>query len=76
MNDYERLEKLIGKEFDSEEVMSCMYDFNEMIIISKRNITSNIEGYGECKLYEAYYDADDALINEIWVDKNNIIVKA
>ena len=53
-----------------------MYDFNEMIIISKRNITSNIEGYGEYKLYEAYYDTDDALVNEIWVDKNNIIVKA
>ncbi len=76
MNDYERLKKLIGKEFDPEEIMSCMYDFNEMIIISKRNITSNIEGYGEYKLYEAYYDTDDALVNEIWVDKNNIIVKA
>ena len=76
MNDYERLKKLIGKEFDPEEIMSCMYDFNEMIIISKRNITSNIEGYGEYKLYEAYYDTDDDLVNEIWVDKNNIIVKA
>lgn len=76
MNDYDRLEKLIGKEFEPEEVMSCMYDFNEMIIISKRNITSNIEGYGECKLYEVYYDTNDALINEIWVDENNIIVKA
>ena len=40
MNDYERLKKLIGKEFDPEEIMSCMYDFNEMIIISKRNITN------------------------------------
>ena len=76
MNDYERLEKLIGKEFDPEEVMSCMYDFNEMIIISKRNTTNNIGEYGECKLYEVYYDTDDALINEIWVDENNIIVKA
>ena len=76
MNDYERLEKLIGKEFDPEEVMSCMYDFNEMIILSKRNITSNIGEYGECKLYEVYYDTNDSLINEIWVDENNIIVKA
>ena len=38
MNDYEKLGKLIGKEFDPEEVMSCMCDFDEMVIISKRNI--------------------------------------
>lgn len=75
MKDLERLQTLIGKEFDTDDIICEMIDEDEQVIVSKiEGYTSNFEEHGECQLYNVYYDYEDAIIYEVWVDYNNIII--
>lgn len=75
-SDLQRLQSLECEEFNVDDIMSEMLDSEEMVIINKiTGHTSHFEGHGECQLYNAYYDAFNSPIYNIWVDDNNIIVE-
>lgn len=71
------LSKLIGEEFNEDEIICCFEDTEENIIVSKvEGKKTNVEGYGICQLYEVYVDSKSSVsffIFFIYVDDNNII---
>ena len=72
---FEEMEKLIGCEFDENEIIYCFEDTEENIIVSKvEGYTSNFDGHGVCQLWNAYEDKVGSEIFSIWVDDENIIV--
>ena len=74
MNDFERLQTLIGREFNIDNIISEMLDQEYEIVINKvEGYTSNIEGSGKCQLYNVYYNDSEATIYDVWIDCNNII---
>lgn len=77
MSDFERLKELKGREFNYDNIYCCFLDEEQelnLIINEIRHHTTNIEGYGQCQIYNAYYDSIDSSIYSIYVDSNNIIV--
>lgn len=64
MNDMERLESLVGKEFDYVEVNCCFIDEEEEVIITEYNDN-----------YLAYYNTECSEEYEIVIDSNNIITE-
>lgn len=76
--DMERLQNLVGKEFDRDDIICEMLEIpDEWVIIDEvEGCESTFEKeYGKCKLYNAYYSLEDATIHDIWVNTDNIIVK-
>ena len=65
MNDLERLQKLIGREFDADDIICEMYDEDEYVIINR----SNNNGYD----YIAYYDTLESSQYLFTIDENKII---
>lgn len=75
MEDLKNLQELIGKEFDTDEIICSMTDLEEAVVVSKvEGHTSNFEGHGECQLYNTYYDMEDTEVYNIWVNSDNIII--
>lgn len=76
MSDLERLQTLVGNEFDEDEVICAMIDKeDEYVQVSDLHRVSNFDGHGECKEYQAYYEESDDEGYNIFVDNNNIIVE-
>lgn len=73
MSDFERLEKLIGKEFDESEIIESFIDEENEVIVYETTVKSNFNGV-TCTCWNAYYNTEDATIYNIWIDINNIIV--
>ena len=74
MNDLKELNKLVGEEFNADDVICAMTELDEPVIVDEvEGYTSNFEGYGECKLYNAYYDEAGSDMYEIWVNDNKIV---
>ncbi|MBE6043558.1 MAG: hypothetical protein E7216_04900 [Clostridium thermopalmarium] len=71
---FKRLEKMIGSEFNTDEIIIAFESEEEVIINEVVGQESNFEGHGLCTCYNAYEDVEDSEIFKIYVDKNNIIV--
>lgn len=75
-NDLERLQILVGMEFDEDEIICSMEDEEEPVIVNEIvGYTSNFEEDGICQLYNAYYNLEDAELYNVWVNEENIIVE-
>lgn len=72
---YYNLYKLIGCEYNCDDIISCFEDTEEEIIVNEdTNITSNFDGEGLCKLIVAYENTEDSVEYKIYVNQDNKIV--
>ena len=70
------MEKLIGREFNEDDIICCFQDNEEDIVVSEvEGYTSNFEGHGTCQLWQAYENKKDSEMFNVWVDDENIIVE-
>lgn len=70
----ERLEKMVGTEFDESDVIAA-FESEEEIIINKVEVQeSNFERHGKCDCYNAYENTEDSEVFTIYVDSENEIV--
>ena len=70
------LKKLIGKEYNYNDVVCAFEDNTEDIIVNDNTCTTmNFDGHGECKLILAYENTQNSIEFEIYVDNNGIIVE-
>lgn len=69
----ENLEKMVGSEFDEDDIIVAFESEEEIIIDEVQGQESNFEGHGLCKCYNAYENIEDSEIFAIYVDSNNII---
>lgn len=71
MNDFERLQTLIGQEFDIDEIICAMIDKDEYVLVNK----SQNKGYDYIAYYD-YYQSNQYLFtldNNIIVDIKEIL---
>ena len=72
---YYNLYKLIGYEYDYDNIVSCFEDTEEEIIVNEdTNITSNFDGEGLCKLIVAYENTENSVEYRIYINQDNRIV--
>ena len=72
---YYNLYKLIGYEYDYDNIVSCFEDTEEEIIVNEdTNITSNFDGEDLCKLIVAYENTEDSVEYRIYINQDNMIV--
>ena len=70
------LKKLIGEEYNYNDVVCAFEDNTEDIIVNDNTCTSiHFDGHGECKLILAYENTQNSIEFEIYVDNNGIIVE-
>lgn len=70
------MEKLVGKELNTDDIICCFQDNEEDIVVSEvEGYTSNFEGHGTCQLYQAYENKKGSEMFNIWVDEESIIVE-
>lgn len=70
----ERLEKMIGSEFEENEIIIAFDSESEVIIDEVEDQKSNFEGQGLCKCYNVYENIADSEIFTLYVNDNNKIV--
>ena len=70
----ERLEKMVGTEFDEDDIIIAFESDEEIIVDKVLGEESNFEGHGLCKCYNAYENTEDSEIFTIYVDSDNEIV--
>lgn len=75
MKDLERLQELIGREFDEVEIIENMTDEEEEVIVSETTVKCNFDGDGICTCWNVYYNTEESGIYDIWVSEDNIIVE-
>ena len=69
------LEKLVGTEFDVDDIIIAFGDNEEEVIVEKViGQESHFEGYGMCDCYNAYENTEDSEVFSIYVDEDNEIV--
>lgn len=73
MKDLERLEQLIGEEFEIDSIVGCFTDKDEYVMVDNTNVKSNFDEYGSCTCWDVFYDVEDSENYHIWVDQNDII---
>ena len=74
----EELMGLVGQELQEDMIIQCFGDFEEAdkkdVILSKaEGITTNLDGYGTCQLWQAYVDAANSTNFDLWI-KDGVIV--
>ena len=72
------LQKLIGREFDDDDIIDSFYDIDKEERVEVNRVIGNIlnyDGHGIYGLYNAYIDDEDSTVFSIWVDENEIILK-
>ncbi|MGL5330956.1 MAG: hypothetical protein ACRDD7_16965 [Peptostreptococcaceae bacterium] len=75
MNYLNELEKLVGGEFNVDEIICCFTDTEEEIIVSKvEGVRNSFEGYGACQCYNIYENTAAAEIYTMYVSEDNEIV--
>lgn len=73
-NFLEELEKMIGKQFDEDDII-VTYETEEEVIVSEiEGQESNFEGHGTCKCYNVYENIEGSEIFTLYVDEDNEIV--
>ena len=69
-----RLENMIGKNFDCEDIVIA-FDSEEKVIVNKvEGEESNFSGHGLCDCYNAYEDTEGSELFVIYVNNDNKIV--
>lgn len=71
----ERLEKMVGTEFDESDVIVAFESDEDVIVDEVEGQESNFEGHGICTCYNAYENTEDSEIFTIYVDTDNEIVE-
>lgn len=70
----ERLENMIGAEFDENEIIVA-FDSEEEVIVNKvEGQETNFEGHGLCDCYNAYENTEESEVFAIYVNDDNKIV--
>ena len=70
------LKKLIGEEYNYNDVVCAFEDNTEDIIVNDNTCTTmNFDEYGKCDLILAYENTQNSIEFEIYVDNNGIIVE-
>ena len=76
MNDLERLKNLIGADFNEDDIICSMIDKEDTeVIVDHNGQKSHFEGYGICTLYLAYYNCEEDIFYEIWINDDNVITE-
>lgn len=68
------LERLVGKEFDVDEIIIAFESEEEVIVSRILGEESNFEGHGLCDCYNAYEDIEGSKSYSIYVNQDNKIV--
>lgn len=68
------LNQLIGQQIDTDDIICCFPGEERVIISEIEGATSNYDRYGECQLYNAYYDDVESTIFNLYVGDNSILV--
>ena len=74
MKTLENLEKLVGQNFDYDDITCCFEDTENEVIISRTENYSNFENEGNCQLIQAYENDTDSDMFEIWINEDNTII--
>lgn len=70
----ERLLKLIGKQFDKDDIIIAFQSDNEVIVNKVIGQESNFDGFGKCDCYNAYENIENSILFTIYVSNSNEIV--
>lgn len=69
-----RLSKLIGSQFDEDDIITAFGTDNEVIVNKVVGQESNFDGFGKCDCYNAYANIDNSTLFTIYVSNSNEIV--
>lgn len=70
----ERLEKMVGTEFDESDIIAAFESEEEIIVNKVIGQESNFEGHGRCDCYNAYENTEESEAFTIYVNSDNEVV--